>query len=63
MNVTAANDAPTGADNTITTNEDTAHTFAAGEFGFSDVDTGDTLQAVRIDALPVAGTLQLSNVA
>ncbi len=62
VDVTAVNDAPTGANNTITTNEDTAHTFAAGEFGFSDVDTGDALQAVRIDTVPGTGSLQLSNV-
>src|SRR5436305_447034 len=29
INVTSVNDAPAGTDNTITTNEDTAHTFTA----------------------------------
>ena len=36
VNVTAVNDAPTGANNTVTTLEDTAYTFAAADFGFSD---------------------------
>ena len=42
VNVTAVNDAPTAADNAVTTNEDTDHTFSASEFGFTDVD-GDSL--------------------
>ena len=36
INVTAVNDAPAGTDNTVTTLEDTAYTFAAADFGFSD---------------------------
>ena len=42
VNVTAVNDAPTASDNTVTTTEDNNHTFAASEFGFTDVD-GDSL--------------------
>ncbi len=62
INVTAVNDAPTGADKTITINEDATYTFAAADFGFSDVDSGDTLSAVRIDTqtLPAGATLKLS---
>ena len=62
VNVTPVNDAPTGADRTVTIAEDGAHTFSVFSFGFSDVDTGDTLQAVRIDTVPGTGTLQLSGV-
>lgn len=58
--VTSVNDAPTGADRTITTSEGGACTFAASDFGFLDVDTGDALSAVRIDTLPGAGALTLS---
>ena len=36
INVTSVNDAPAGTDKTVTTNEDTAYTFAARDFGFSD---------------------------
>src|SRR5438034_847659 len=36
INVTALNDAPQGADKTVVTNEDTAYTFTAADFGFSD---------------------------
>jgi VCBS repeat-containing protein len=53
-----ANQAPSGADATITTLEDTPHTFTTGEFGFSDPD-GNALQAVLITSLPAAGALTL----
>ena len=36
INVTAVNDAPAGHDKTVTTLEDTAYTFTAADFGFSD---------------------------
>ena len=38
--VTAENDAPTGASKTVTLAEDGSHTFAAGDFGFTDTDSG-----------------------
>ncbi|NJL17575.1 MAG: hypothetical protein HC938_10600 [Nitrospira sp.] len=63
INLTNVNEAPTGADATVTINEDTPHTFTTTNFGFSDVDAGDSLSAVRIDTLPGAGTLTLSGVA
>ena len=59
IDITPVNDAPTAADNTITTNEDTAHTFSAGEFNFADVD-GDSLDHVTIVAGPAAGALTLN---
>ena len=62
INVTNANEAPTGADTAVTISEDTSHTLTAANFGFSDVDAGDTLSAVRIDTLPTPGTLKLSGV-
>src|SRR6185437_16679421 len=62
INVTSVNDAPSGADKTVSTNEDTAYAFTAGDFGFSDID-GNTLQAVKITTLPVAGTLTNNGVA
>ena len=42
------------SDDTVTLDEDGSHTFAAGDFGFADVDTGDTLQ-VRQD-FPATGS-------
>ena len=60
IDVTAVNDAPTAADNTVTTNEDAALAFAEADFGFSDVDSGDTLSSVEITALETVGALQLS---
>ncbi len=64
FDVTPVNDAPSGADNTVTTNEDTAYTFGPNDFGFTDPDTGDALQAVRIDTLSLDpdATLQLNGI-
>jgi len=54
------NTPPTGADHTVVTAEDTGRSFSAADFGFADADAGQTLAAVRIDALPVLGTLTLN---
>ena len=62
VDVTPDNDAPTAADNTVVTLEDTAYVFTAADFNFSDIDTGDTLQHVQITSLETAGALQLSGV-
>ncbi|MDE8651299.1 cadherin domain-containing protein [Novosphingobium album (ex Liu et al. 2023)] len=64
IDVTPADLAPAGADNTVTLNEDADYTFSASDFAFTDPDVGDTLQAVRIDtiSLPSGSTLQLNNV-
>ncbi|MCY3654972.1 MAG: cadherin-like domain-containing protein [Cyanobacteria bacterium MAG IRC1_bin_28] len=59
MNDATTNTAPTGADKTVTTNEDTAYTFAAADFGFAAADAGDTLSSVKITTLESAGDLEL----
>lgn len=56
------NDAPEGTDNAISLTAGASHTFTASDFGFSDVDSGDTLGRVRIDSQSItSGTLELSN--
>ncbi|MDB4819630.1 Ig-like domain-containing protein, partial [Euryarchaeota archaeon] len=50
ITVNAVNDLPTSTDFTVTTNEDTSHTFAASEFGFADVDSGDSLASATLQA-------------
>ena len=61
---TTTNTPPTAADNTVTTVQDTAYTFAAEDFGFTDADTtNDMLASVRIESLPVLGTLALNGTA
>jgi hypothetical protein len=64
INVTAVNDEPAGTDNTVTTNEDTAYTFAAADFGFTDPnDTpANTLAAVKITTVATDGKLKLNGV-
>jgi hypothetical protein len=56
FNVTPVNDAPSGANKTVTTLEDTRYVFSAADFGFSDVD-GNAFVAVKITTLPLAGVL------
>ncbi|WP_035890598.1 hypothetical protein, partial [Kosakonia radicincitans] len=48
LNVTPVNDAPIISNTSVskTINEDSAQTFSAADFGFSDVDNGDTLQSI-----------------
>ncbi len=59
LQVNPVNDPPAGRDAVRTVLEDTAYVVEANDFGFSDPDIGDTLAAVRIDTLPVRGTLTL----
>ena len=65
IDVTTVNDAPAGTNNTVTTLEDSAYTFAAVDFGFSDAadSPSNTLSGVSITTLPAAGSLTLSGVA
>jgi len=65
LTVNAASDPPAGTDNTVSTPEDTAYTFAAADFGFTDSnDTpSNTFLAVKITTLPGLGTLTNNNVA
>jgi Ca2+-binding RTX toxin-like protein len=62
VNVTAVNDAPVGASSTVTISEDGAHTFATTDFSFTDVDDGDVLRGVRIDSVPLGGSIKLGSV-
>ena len=59
MNVIAVNDAPQGADNTVTALEDNAYTFLASDFGFSDPgdNPANNLLSVKISTLPTVGSL------
>ena len=64
VSVTAVNDVPSGADKTITIDEDTACTLSATDFGFSDAnDTGHSLSRIKITTLPLTGTLTLDGTA
>ncbi|WP_090122732.1 putative Ig domain-containing protein [Kosakonia arachidis] len=59
LSITPVNDAPVISNTSVgkTFNEDTAQTFSAADFGFSDVDSGDTLQSITIVTAPTAGEL------
>ena len=60
LNVTPVNDAPTSTGGSVTMPKNTDKTFAATDFTFADVDSGDTLGAIRVTALPAHGTLKLA---
>lgn len=63
VTIQGANDAPTAAAATPSFDEDTTLVLTAAQFGFKDVDAGDALTAVKITALPAAGSLQLDGAA
>ncbi|QDT35916.1 cadherin-like domain-containing protein [Stratiformator vulcanicus] len=58
IDIVNVNDAPSGSDSTVTTDEETDYVFSASDFGFSDTD-GDALAGVVISTLPANGTLYL----
>jgi predicted Fe-Mo cluster-binding NifX family protein len=62
FDVSAVNDAPASADNTVTLDEDTSYTFARSDFAFSDVED-NAITSVQITGLPSSGTLKLNGVA
>ena len=63
ITVTGTNDAPICAAGQATTLEDTAYVYTLADFNFSDVDNSNTLSIVRIESLPLDGTLLLNGVA
>src|SRR5439155_958992 len=58
INVTSVNDAPVGADTTVSTSEDTAYTFTAANFALTDPNDSpaNNLLAVKITTLSSAGS-------
>ena len=60
VNVTHVNHAPTSSGGSVVMGKNTVKTFAAADFHFSDVDAGNTLQAIKVTSLPTNGTLTLS---
>ncbi|HTT38056.1 MAG TPA: cadherin-like domain-containing protein, partial [Burkholderiales bacterium] len=65
VNVTEVDHAPQGTNNTVTTSENSAYTFASGDFGFSDPNDSpaNSLLAVKITTVPSAGSLTDNGVA
>ena len=61
VTVNSVNDAPSGTNNTVTTNEDTTYTFTTANFGFTDPNDApaNALLAVKIVTVPSAGVLKL----
>jgi VCBS repeat-containing protein len=61
LTVAEVNDAPTGADNTLTVGEDGSYALSASEFGYADID-GNAFVAVTLSTLPATGSLRLDGV-
>jgi len=59
INVTPVNDPPTSTGASVLTRKGSVKPFAAADFPFSDVDTGDMLAAIKVTSLPAHGTLKL----
>ena len=61
VDITNVNDAPAGADKTVSTNEDTDYVFSETDFGFSDTNDSptDSLANIIITTAPSNGTLYL----
>jgi len=51
--------APQTADVNVVIDEDNSYIFTTNDFSFSDVDSGDKLQSIKIETLPQNGTLYL----
>jgi autotransporter-associated beta strand protein len=52
------NTAPTAANSSVTSNEDSTYIFSATDFNFSDTDSGDVLSSVTITTIESAGDLE-----
>ncbi len=60
ITINGTNDAPIAADNNLSLSEAGKHTFTLAEFGFSDVDSGDSLASITLTSLPASGSLTLN---
>ncbi|MCW8962475.1 MAG: hypothetical protein OQL16_01670, partial [Gammaproteobacteria bacterium] len=60
IDVVAVNDAPSGANNTVSLDEDSNYVFVAGDFGFSDPVEGDAFSGVVVTVAPTTGSLSLT---
>jgi Ca2+-binding RTX toxin-like protein len=59
ITINSVNDAPSGANNTLTGSEDDPLVLTAADFGFTDPIDGNAFLAVIIDTFPANGTLFL----
>ncbi|WP_448216992.1 VCBS domain-containing protein [Endozoicomonas sp. 2B-B] len=60
ITINGTNDAPIAADNNLSLSEAGKHAFTNAEFGFSDVDSGDSLASITLTSLPASGSLTLN---
>ena len=57
IEVEGVNDAPTSQSSQAVIDEDSPYIFAVADFAFTDIDSGSSLQTVRILSLPASGRL------
>lgn len=58
ISISRLNDAPASRDKSVTIDEEHAYEFGVSDFQFLDVDSGDTLKAIRITSNPSNGQLR-----
>ena len=63
FSASSVNTPPAASNRSVTINENIAKVLSVADFGFSDVNPGDTLKSVTIISLPTAGSLKLNGVA
>ena len=65
ITVNAVNDAPTTSGGSASVSEDATHTFTttASDWGYADVDSGDTMVSIDFTTLPGTGTLMYDSAA
>jgi hypothetical protein len=62
ITVNPVNDAPSGADKTLTVTTGATLTIQTADFGFTDPDTGASLHFIAVNSIPATGTLFLDTV-
>ena len=55
------NNAPSGFDKIVETEEDSAYVFKADDFGFSDEDVSDSMESLEVMTLPGQGSLEIDD--
>ncbi|HEX8526092.1 M10 family metallopeptidase C-terminal domain-containing protein, partial [Allosphingosinicella sp.] len=60
ISVAPVNDAPSGADKTISVSEDDTYTFTLADFGFTDPADGDEFASILVNGVPAEGDLLLN---
>ena len=62
ITVTAVNDVPIGANSSISIMDNVNYGFAAEDFGFEDIEDGDTVSSIKITSINTAGIFKYDDI-